>query len=144
MTNRSSRYAKPCWLHEAACTRMQCKWFTEQSIAAHIFSCQYVDKSSWQDERKVFREDEGTTSVVLDEQKRLGFAELAGMRLCSFFLKLRLKMKAKCKSSIVIARILCKHDSDYAYQIFPRCMQIHHPYILPDSANVWLILGQFR
>jgi len=91
------------------------------SIAAHIFSCQYVNKSSWQDEGKVFREDEGTTSVVLDKQKRLGFAELAGVWLCSFFPKLRLKTKGKCKSSTVVTRILCKHDLDYTFQIF----QIH-------------------
>ncbi|EFN65489.1 hypothetical protein EAG_16120 [Camponotus floridanus] len=41
------------------------------------------------DERKVFREDEGTISVVLDEQKPLGFAaELASIRrFCLFFYK---------------------------------------------------------
>lgn len=139
------RYAKRCWLHEAAWTRMQCKWFAEQSIAAHTFSCQYVDKSSWQNERKVFREDEGTTSVVLDEQKRLGFAELAGTRLCSpfFFLpELRFETKGKCKSSTARDRSGCVRGNTvritrpkYSRYIRIRC----HPYISPDLANIWLI-----
>lgn len=139
------RYAKRCWLHEAAWTRTQCKWFAEQSIAAHTFSCQYVDKSSWQDERKVFREDEGTTSVVLDEQKRLGFAELAGTRLCSLFFfspELRLKTKGKCKSSTAraIAGDVCANTIQITRPKYSRYIRICcHPYILPDLTDIWLI-----
>lgn len=141
LTNRSSKRAKRCWLHEAVYTRMQCKWFAERSIAPHIFSCQYVDKSSWQDERKVFREDEGTISVVLDEQKPFGFAaELAGvcMRLCRFFsLELCLKKNEKKVqiSSIAVAIILRKYNLHLCiFEIFQICSDV--TFVIPDSANI--------
>lgn len=122
----------------AVCTRMQRKWFAERSIAPHIFSCQYVDKSSWQDERKVFREDEGTISVVLDEQKPLGFAaELAGVgRLCLFFFfppkTLSQKRTRRKRESQVIAIILRKHNLHLCiFQIFSNVSLL-----IPDSSNI--------